>query len=328
MKRKESIKLYISLLTCAALMFMSVSFGVFGANKWYMLNRGADFELEEIEKPLDIGLVNVLLLGKDDNMLTDTIMLVSINGVERKVNVLSIPRDTRTAFGGYFGKINEAHYFGTQEVQRGRIKEPEDYVIGKIKALTGLPIHYFATINTSGFRNIIDILDGVEIDVPDVEGGGRGMNYYDPTPGHEFRVAIKPGLQTLNGVQSEGFMRYRSGYPEGDVGRIRAQQQFIKALTEQKLRPEYLLKINELFNAVFKNIKTNFVAADMARYAVLINSISSDNVQTFQVPGAGEYINELSYFIPNLRELEKLMDEHFRFKANAEISSETAIELD
>jgi len=313
MTRSGSLKLILLLIFCVLLMFMSVALGVFGANGWYLLNRGDNMDLIYIDDNHGVGLANILFIGIDDHGLADTLMLVSVNGITNSINILSIPRDTRTSFGSRFGKINEVYAVGQQAVRRGDVQEPEDFVIRRIRELTGLPVHYFVTFHIEGFREVVDILGGVEIDVPNLRNGG--MFYNDPTPGGA-RINLTAGLQTLNGSQAEGFVRFR-GF-DGDIGRVERQQQFVTALAEQHLTIRNIANINALFGAINDHVRTNFSARDMIRYANLARAVNTEEIQSFQVPGHGAWVGQISYFIPNLRELETLVNEHFVLRLDAE----------
>ena len=121
--------------------------------------------------------------------------------------------------------------------------------------LTGLPVHYYVVVNPDGFRRIIDTLDGVWIDVP------IRMYYSDPDQG--LYIDLKPGYQLLDGKKAEQFCRFRSGYANADLGRIEAQQNFVKALFEQKLKPEYLMKSGEIYQHIEDCVDTNFSVSDI-----------------------------------------------------------------
>jgi len=319
-KQKGNALLYITIIVCVLIMAFSAAVGTFIGTGWYIADMGSNVDFEETEEVSDIALVNILFIGLDDegaNGLADTIMLVSINGVEGTINVLSIPRDTRTQFGNRFGKINEGYDIGHIEVRRGNLSEPEDLLIRKVRELTGLPVHYFVSLKMEGFSNVIDILGGVEIDVPHVPNahGFRGMLYEDPTRNSrgEFvgaRIRIPEGPRILTGNETLGFIRFRS-YPDGDLGRIRAQQMFISALVEQHLNARTLGRINQLFGQMYENVRTNFAAADLIRYALLLRDLDPESIQTFQLPGSLGYVGSISYFIPNLSQLETLINEEF-----------------
>lgn len=208
--------------------------------------------------------------------------------------MLSIPRDTRIKINNQYQKINAALTFGEEEL-----------AIRKVKEITGMPIHYYVTVHFEGFRNIIDILGGVDFDVP------INMNYDDPI--QNLHIHLKKGMQHLDGKKAEQFVRYRR-YPEGDIGRINAQQAFMKALLEQKLKLEYLSKIDDLYKAIKENVKTNIGPIDVTKNIALVKVLNPNNVQMFQLPGEAKMINGISYFIHDDEKTLKLIEENFGYK--------------
>ena len=173
------------------------------------------------------GTTNILVVGVDnDGTRSDTIMLLSVTPKDNTINILSIPRDTRVSLKkGYHTKINSC--IGKDN--------GEQLLIDNVKELTGLPVHSFCKVSFEGVRNIIDILGGVEYDVP------MDMDYEDPV--QDLVIHLKAGPQTLDGAQAEGLLRFRSGYPSADLGRISTQQDFIKEAAKQKLNAKYIFKI-------------------------------------------------------------------------------------
>ena len=273
---------------------------------------GEQIELDSLDEEDGdgVGIVNILLLGVDKGgMRSDTIMLASLNGKTKAVNVLSIPRDTRVPFGSNHYKINSAIGIGAQEVKKGNIKEPEELAIQKVKMLTGMPVHYFMTIDFDAFIEIIDVLGGVDFEVP------FDMVYDDPT--QDLHINLKKGMQHLNGKQSHDFVRFRQGnpghrgYPTGDLGRIEAQQSFIRALAEQKLKPQYLLKAGEVFATVKKNVRTNYSAKDLVKHLGVISDVISGDIKVHQMPGRTAMIGGGSYVICDDQKMAELVREYF-----------------
>ena len=165
-------------------------------------------------------------------------------------------------------------------------------------------------------REAVDALGGVEVDVP------INMNYDDPA--QDLYIHIKKGKQKLTGKQAEQFVRFRknndgSGYPNGDIGRIATQQQFIKAMVGRVLEPQNLLKLEELFNIVVSNTKTNVTLEILTSYTDDIVTFKKDRVNIYTLPGEGRYAeNGLSYFFVDEEEMNKLLDETFFKKVVAE----------
>lgn len=239
---------------------------------------------DEIEKFLDKATddkVNILCLGLDkDGTRSDVIMVVSLDPEKEQINILSIPRDTRVKYpSGKYDKIN--HAMGH--------KDPEKTIIGLVKDITGMPIHYYCEIDFEGFRNVIDILGGVEFDVP------MDMHYDDPT--QDLHIHVNKGFQKLNGKQAEGVVRFRAGYATGDNGRIPVQQDFLRALFKQKLQPQYIVKAPALLEEIYENVETNFAVADAMGYVKMLKKLTGDSMNTHILPGESAYISGVSYFV-------------------------------
>ncbi len=284
-------------MVCVFCVVFATFGGVLSAKLLSGLYLGEEITLATLDKQTaDVGVVNILFLGTDEGgMRSDTIMLASLNGRTGKVNILSIPRDTRVRMGRGHQKINAALGIGVNEVARGNIQEPEELCVEKVKLLTGLPVHYFMTINFDGFKEIIDALGGVDFEVP------FHMKYDDPV--QNLHIDIPAGMQHLDGKAAHDFVRFRQGnpgykgYAMGDLGRIEAQQAFLKALVDQKLKPKYLLKAGELFDVVRDNVRTNYTAKDLLRHIATISKISSENINMMQLPGAPQTIGGVSYYL-------------------------------
>ncbi|MGE5474233.1 MAG: LCP family protein [Ignavibacteriales bacterium] len=230
--------------------------------------------------------INVLIMGTDKvGLNTDVMLVANINPITKQIHVVSIPRDTKVQYKGTH-KINSIYGKGKAELTKE--------VVGEI---IENPIDYSVVANPEGFRNIIDILGGVEVDVP------RNMNYDDYD--QDLHIHLKKGLQVLDGKKSEQFVRYRHGYVEGDLGRIEAQQIFFKALVEQKLKPQYILKADKILEQIFKYVKTDIPFDVAVKYALAAKDMPSENISFLSLPGTPKKTNGAWYFIHDTLEIEK-----------------------
>jgi LCP family protein required for cell wall assembly len=198
--------------------------------------------------------INLLILGLDEEELrSDVILLLNYSLDNGSLNILSIPRDTKVNIKGKPAKINALYAIGGEPLVNDRIKR-----------ITGLSADYYIILNFKGFRKIIDTLGGVEFDVP------INMDYDDPV--QNLHIHLKKGKQILDGKKSEGLVRYRKGndnkegYEDGDIGRIKVQQEFLKEIIEQKLKFKYISKADEIFNILKENMKTNIEIRDVKYY--------------------------------------------------------------
>lgn len=244
-------------------------------------------DAEEIARVLDKregDSYNVLMLGVDGGgKRTDTIMLLSVQGKE--VHITSIPRDTRVKIGKNHQKINAALPTGGVPM-----------LVEAVREVTGAPIHYYAKVDFDGFVEIIDQLGGVDFDVP------QDMQYSDPAQGLE--INLKQGYQHLNGEQAIQLCRFRK-YPTADIGRTQVQQQFIKAVIDQKLNLGNLFKLPGVVKSVGEHVETNFQMRD------LFSLIGIGDVQLHQMPGEGKYIGKVSYFVQNKSETYAMFEQYF-----------------
>ncbi len=294
-----NVKRYFSIVGVATLVFVIFALGILAYNYLYSpfgssenMPEGSYVEyvegIDEIEKSQPY---NILVLGVDvEARLTDVMMLCQIDTVNHKMNMLSIPRDTRVSINGRMTKINSAYHSGVEQT------------IKSVKELTSLPIHYYYLVNTTAFRDAIDAVDGVDFEVP------RDMDYEDPL--QNLYIHLKKGYQHLDGNKAEQLVRFRR-YPNGDLGRIEVQHDFFSALIEQKLAAKYVLKIPELYSIISENSSTNMRVVDMLSAGKQLLGIDKSDYSTYTVPGEAKTIDGISYFIPYSNELNQLVSTVF-----------------
>jgi polyisoprenyl-teichoic acid--peptidoglycan teichoic acid transferase len=243
--------------------------------------------------------VNIIIMGLDDEEVrSDVILLMNYSPKDNRLNIISIARDTMTEINNRRVKINSLIGINGEKL-----------VAEKVEELTGLPVHYYVTLNFEGFRNIIDTLDGVEVDVP------FNMNYDDPEQG--LHIHLKKGMQLLDGDKAEQFVRYRKGnrtgegYTFGDLGRIKTQQKFIKALLEQKARFKYISKVDEIFLILKKYMNTNIEIGDINYYLNDLVKLKSCKIEAYTLPGDSKIVKNVWYFICDEQKAKELIDKNF-----------------
>ena len=281
-----NIKKFLLAMLITVFALVTVAGGATLANFLY-----GDSLSSEITRLLDkpVGKkINILLMGLDeDKTRADTIMIVTVNPEDNTVKLLSIPRDTRVSVGNSSIKINSTMGY----------KKREELMIQKLREITNMPIHYYAEVDFSGFKEIVDILGGVDYNVP------YSMNYDDPT--QNLHIHFSPGMQHLDGQKAHDYVRFRQNnnhtapglYALGDEGRIQAQQEFLKEFFRQKLQPQYISKAPELIKEIYKFVKTNFSVADAIRYSGMLKKIDPSTFETYVLPGEARYVGGVSYFI-------------------------------
>ena len=249
--------------------------------------------------------LNFLLIGTDgSNSRTDTIMLASLDFVDRKINLISIPRDTRVLVNGKYHKINACAVIGGDEL-----------LINTVRDITGAPIHYYVKASFTGFRNIIDLLGGVDYYVP------MDMHYSDPY--QNLYIDLKEGQQHLDGDKAEQLVRFRR-YPEADIQRTRVQKDFLKELLKQKLTAEYFFRAPSLYSDISKNITTNFTAGDMMKHLDIIKlfqDATDETITAYEMPGSARMIGGASYWIHDVEQTLELSKEYFGGSGTSKVKS-------
>ncbi len=299
----------------------SIMFGVLAARVVSELSFGEQIDIEGLEEPLEqVGVINILLIGIDDGgYRSDTIMLVSVDGFSNRVNVLSVPRDTKVKLDGYpVQKINALMGAGKAQAKAGKIDEPEEVLIDMVNELTGLPVHYFMTIDFDGFKDVIDALGGIDFNVP------YNMNYDDPV--QNLHIHLDAGPQHLDGQAAHDFVRFRHNndgsapgeYVWGDEGREYWQQEFIKELLRQKTKPQYIAKIKDLFDVIKDNVRTNYTMRDLLNHLYLVTEIDINDIGSYQLPGKSEYIGDVWWYIYDEKKIDELIDTVFMPKSKQE----------
>ena len=302
-----NLKKFIIIFVTAFLAFTSINLGIYYGKMSRMT--GLDNDITKLlDKPPMQGKMNILLLGVDEGgHRSDTIMLVSVDNVKKDIKLMSIPRDTKiTLNNGKVMKINACM----------GMKNREQFMIETIRTITKMPVHYYCEINFDGFKEIIDILGGVDYNVP------FDMNYDDPA--QNLHIHLKAGQQHLNGQAAHDFVRFRHNnkgsevyapgeYYKGDIGRISAQQAFLSELFRQKMQPQYILKAPELINAAYKYVRTNFTVKTAVEFISMLKSTDTTELKTFLLPGTDRYENRISYYIYSPSETKKLVLEEFGY---------------
>jgi len=255
---------------------------------------------EKVEKSEDL---NFLMLGTDkDETRTDLILLCHYDADENVINAMQIPRDTMVETTRHDKKINSA--YGCKD----GLKKVKDEVYN----LTGIYTDKYIVLNFEGFRKLVDALGGVEYTVP------VNMEYTDPA--QNLYINLKKGRQILDGEKAEMFMRFRqnndgSGYAEGDIGRLKAQKGFYKAVVKKILSFEGIMNIGGVMESVGGNLKTDFQIKDLFSHIGDFRRMNESSVNVFLLPGNSEYINNgksnISYYIVDKNKLEELKNKYF-----------------
>ncbi|PSB16528.1 LytR family transcriptional regulator [filamentous cyanobacterium CCP1] len=275
-------------------------------------NRGLNYQ---ITRP-----VNVLVMGIDlpldlpehsspDDLFagrSDTMLLVRIDPETDSVSVLSIPRDTQVEIPGEgIEKVNYANLLGGSELAAQVVSQN----------LNSVTIDRYVRVSTEAFRDLVDVMGGVEVFVPE------RMEYEDQTQG--LFIDLQPGWQVLNGDQAEQFARFRND-ADGDIGRVQRQQQLIRALRKKLTEPALLARIPQVIQLFQKYVDTNLTPEEMFALAHFGLNLEQDNFRMVLLPGRfstpEEY--EASYWLMDSVDTAQVMQEYFDLSSVAVLSQQ------
>ncbi|MCL2525970.1 MAG: LCP family protein [Coriobacteriia bacterium] len=277
-RRRNKKRAIIALSVVGALFLGAVAAGA--ATYWSIHSRmtvpaaKVPQALQDTPTPPPAEPFNVVIFGTDSRDPkqydhTDTIILARVDPGQKKVWMVSVPRDTRVEVPGHGArKINAAYILGGP-----------DAAIQAVEDVTGQDVDYFITVNFYGFEHIIDSMGGVNIDVP-IAIDDRAADF---TPdGRASRIA--PGPQILDGAHALTFVRHRKGYADADIGRTRAQQLFFRAVIAQ-LSDVPMTRLPGLANSLANNVKTNFTPMQLLSLGREMRGVDPDNFFATTLPG-------------------------------------------
>jgi LCP family protein required for cell wall assembly len=227
--------------------------------------------------------INILLLGAAGEKnagrnLTDTVMVMSIDTKNKKVALLSLPRDLYVNLPGTqtFTKINSVYKIS---LNQNLGVEPIKKVVEKI---TGLPINYYLIVNFDGFTQVIDDIGGINLTVE--------RDIYDPRypgPNYSYETfSLSKGFHSLDGATALKYVRQRHGDPEGDFGRAKRQQQVIQAVKNKLFSLETFFnvgKLNDVLTTLGDNINTDIATEEIGSFINLSKNVDTQNINNVVV---------------------------------------------
>lgn len=251
--------------------------------------------------------VNILIMGIDRvpeategskdifSGRSDTMLLLRADPVVDTVSLLSIPRDTQVEIPDVgIDKINDANVRGGATLAARTVSAN----------LNGVAIDRYVRVDTAAFKELIDLLGGVEVYVP------KRMTYEDQT--QKLKIDLQPGLQTLNGDQAEQFARFRND-DLGDIGRVQRQQTLLKALRKKLMHPTVIPRIPSLIKAMTQYIDTNLTKEEMLALVGTGRKLAEGDFKMVMLPGRfsapEEYI--ASYWIMDPVGRDRVMKQYF-----------------
>lgn len=215
------------------------------------------------EKMSNRDIINVLLIGSDasaeeagranitEKGNTDVMMLVSINQIEKKIKLISFMRDSYTYMDQFdrYAKLNAACANGGPA-----------YLVETIENDYKIEIDGYAMVDFDSFTQVIDVLGGVNVDVP-----AYVANHLNKGVLKNNKIQSGNGV-LLDGEQALAFSRVRKTDANGDISRVARQRQVVNALIE-KAKGATLSEINEVADVMLANVRTNISKKSIISYA-------------------------------------------------------------
>ena len=248
---------------------------------------------------------------------SDVIIVATINPKTEKISIVSIPRDAKVYIPdlGYSDKINHSY-------ANGGI----NYTINAVEELLDLPIDYYVSTDFQGFEDIVDTVDGIEVDVP--------FTFKAQLTESLKWKTYSEGTMGLNGNEALAYVRMRKSDPQGDMGRNLRQKQVIQEIIDKGTSLNNITKIDDMIEDVGNNVKTNIPSSEYFGLIKMYQNLKSSPFEQLQITGDDATIRGVYYFIPDEDSIEtvsqqlKLNLDDFGQNAQSEINeTKTANDL-
>lgn len=241
---------------------------------------------EKVEKK---EVLNVLLLGVDERVgdrgRSDTMIVMTLDPTNSRMQMVSIPRDTRTEIigEGIEDKINHAYALGGSETS-----------VATVEHFLSIELDYFIRVNMEGLEKLVDALGGIAV-----------------TNDYEFSFAdhytFKKGPIELDGKQALAYVSMRKQDPEGDLGRNKRQRQVIQSVLNEGISITSITKIHKLIEILGDDLVTNMKFEDMRNVMLNYKDVRKD-LTMHQMTGVGEMIEDVWYLLVSDDEIKKTHD--------------------
>lgn len=231
----------------------------------------------------------ILVCGTDaDGMRTDTMMLLYLSGSEKRVGLLSLPRDSYTiTASGNAAKLNSAYG------RNGGGEKGMEVLMDYVQNIIGYRPDGYILLDFTLVPQIVDIMGGVDVEVPmDMEVDG---------------VYLTAGYQHLSGQEVLTILRFRKGYATADLGRVEVQRTVMKACISQWLTPSHIGSAVEALS-VLESASTSSLTTGNYLWMAKALVLGMGNIESNTLPGTAEYRSDVSYYILNRSEVAALID--------------------
>ncbi|PAV28301.1 transcriptional regulator LytR [Virgibacillus profundi] len=230
--------------------------------------------------------LNILLLGVDaragDRGRSDALMVLSLDPTSDSMQLVSIPRDTRTTIigKGFDDKINHAYAYGGVDMS-----------VATVENFLDIELDHYVRMNMEGLEELVDELGTISVN--------NEIAWNDGT--YDFGI----GPVEMGGDKTMHFVRMRKQDPNGDFGRTTRQRQVIQGIVEQGASVGSITKIDSMLAILGNNMATSLDFADMKKLLTGYKD-TRKNFVSYQMTGSGTNIDGIYYFIVPDEEIAKV----------------------
>lgn len=254
--------------------------GFLGPEQWGITSKGGllNFSNSKLTNRVSVLLIGADQRPEDPKYNTDSIILATIDPQARRISLLSIPRDTRIPLAGHgYVKINSVvPLTNLATLQRS------------VDALTGEPVAGYIQTNFEGFKQVIDTLGGITVDVE------KNM-YYETGDKEDGYINLHKGVQRLDGTKALQYARFRHD-ALADISRTARQQIVLKAIAKEMFQLSTVPKLPIIIPQLMKAVHTNLSSKDILLLSKAAVGFQSSNVISQTLPGVFQDVDGVSYW--------------------------------
>jgi len=296
-KRKKSRKLWLK-IPLALIILVVLGIGGYAFSVYNNAKKTLDQKIHEPVSSIDTGItkqkikdvepLHILLLGIDadggEKGRSDAVMVLTLDPKNDQMQLVSIPRDTRTEIAGKgtVDKINHAYAFGGSEM-----------AIDTVENFLDIELDYFVRINMAGFKQLVDELGTITVHNDIAWSDGKYDFNFGPTE--------------MDGDKTMAFVRMRKQDPDGDFGRTKRQRQVIEGIVNEGASVASVTKLNGLIDVLGNNMGSNIEFDDMKTLLADYRN-TRKNFVDYQMKGEGQKIDGVYYMIVDEEEIQKVHD--------------------
>ena len=289
------------LMTVFALLILGI--GGFAAYTFFNFSSSAQKGYKNVNylKEVDPNFkkFSVLILGIDMNddrkaqgqtredSRTDSMILATVNKDKKRMDMVSIPRDSLSLMREKDDEHNDSAYF-YDKITHAHAYNDVKGTTNAVENLLNTPINFYVLINFKAFEQTVDAFGGIDLYVP-FDMDEQNAN------GEENTVKLTKGWHTLNGEQALAFSRSR--YYDSDIERGQRQLQAIHALIDKAKSLNALTKINDVINIVGDNVEHNLSTTQISS---AIKMFINDDIKivSHRIDGYDVTYNGVYYYYP------------------------------